>query len=169
LERQGARRRAPRLKGIPAMNETIRKFGYPDSLIREYRHWVVLLRPQQVTLGSLILASKEPATEFHQLSPDGFAELRTAVADIERALKDLTSYQKINYLMLMMVDPDVHFHVIPRYQQAARFDGVEFPDHGWPGPPALTRFTATDADGTGAISTRLRALWPVEPGDPDLG
>lgn len=33
-------------------NETILKFNYPDSLIREYDHWVVLLRPAQVTIGS---------------------------------------------------------------------------------------------------------------------
>jgi len=32
------------------LNDTIRKFGYPDTLIHEYDHWVVLLRPQQVTL-----------------------------------------------------------------------------------------------------------------------
>ncbi|MFU8813704.1 MAG: hypothetical protein ACNA7W_00045 [Pseudomonadales bacterium] len=68
------------------MNETIGKFGYPGTLIHEYGHWVVLLRPQQVTLGSLVLASKEPATEFHQLSAAGFGELRTAVSDIERAV-----------------------------------------------------------------------------------
>ena len=42
-------------------NETMRKFGYPDTLIREYEHWVVLLRPAQVTLGSLVLAAKSDA------------------------------------------------------------------------------------------------------------
>jgi diadenosine tetraphosphate (Ap4A) HIT family hydrolase len=152
-----------------ALNETIRKFGYPQSLIQEYQHWVVLLRPQQVTLGSLVLASKEPATEFHQLSAAAFGELRSAVADIERSLKALTAYQKINYLMLMMVDPDVHFHVIPRYPQAARFDGLEFPDYGWPGPPALAQFTATGTEQNAAIGARLRSLWPVERSGSDLG
>ncbi len=33
------------------MNQTILKFGYPQGLIQEYEHWVILLRPQQVTLG----------------------------------------------------------------------------------------------------------------------
>jgi diadenosine tetraphosphate (Ap4A) HIT family hydrolase len=37
----------------------------------------------------------------------------------------------------MMVDPHVHFHVIPRYSDARRWKGVEFPDAGWPGPPQL--------------------------------
>ena len=40
------------------MNPTIEKFGYPTTLIREYEHWLVLLRPEQVTLGSLVLAAK---------------------------------------------------------------------------------------------------------------
>jgi diadenosine tetraphosphate (Ap4A) HIT family hydrolase len=130
---------------------------------------VVLLRPQQVTLGSLVLASKEAAVEFHQLSAGGFGELRTAVGHIEQTLKAATGYQKINYLMLMMVDPDVHFHVIPRYELAARFGDREFPDHGWPGPPALAQFTATDAEVTAAIGARLRAVWPVGAGGSGVG
>ena len=39
--------------------------------------------------------------------------------------------------MLMMVDPHVHFHVIPRYSEARQWDGIAFPDAGWPGPPRL--------------------------------
>ncbi len=57
------------------MNETIRKFGYPATLIREYAHWIVLLRPAQPTLGSLVLAAKSDATAFAALEPLAFAEL----------------------------------------------------------------------------------------------
>jgi diadenosine tetraphosphate (Ap4A) HIT family hydrolase len=142
------------------VNETIRKFGYPHTLIREYRHWVVLLRPQQVTLGSLVLACKEPVQQFHRVSAEGFAELRTAVTHIEEGLGQLVRFQKLNYLMLMMVDPDVHFHVIPRYQQPAHFGELTFTDHGWPGPPALGQFTDTDAELNAAITARLQGLWP---------
>ena len=39
--------------------------------------------------------------------------------------------------MLMMVDPNVHFHVIPRYSEPRSWNGIEFPDAGWPGPPEL--------------------------------
>ena len=49
------------------MNATIEKFGWPASLIAEYPHWVVLLRPAQPTLGSLILAAKSDATAFGDL------------------------------------------------------------------------------------------------------
>ena len=119
------------------MNPTIEKFGYPTTLIHELRHWLVLLRPAQVTLGSLVLAAKSEVTAFSELSPEAFAEQGEAVRLIESALATFVTYERINYLMLMMVDPNVHFHVIPRYSEARTWYGVEFPDAGWPGPPQL--------------------------------
>jgi diadenosine tetraphosphate (Ap4A) HIT family hydrolase len=59
------------------------------------------------------------------------------VQAIERAPASVVDYERINYLMLMMVDPNVHFHVIPRYSKARHWKGLEFPDVGWPGPPQL--------------------------------
>ena len=119
------------------MNPTIEKFGYPATLIREFSHWLVLLRPAQVTLGSLVLAAKGDATAYGDLPDQAFAEQAAAVRAIERALLAFCQYERINYLMLMMVDPNVHFHVIPRYSQPRSWDGIEFADAGWPGPPQL--------------------------------
>ena len=119
------------------MNPTIVKFGYPATLVKEYRHWLVLLRPAQVTLGCLVLAAKSEATAYGALPPQAFTEQGEAIAAIERALAAFTNFERINYLMLMMVDPNVHFHVVPRYQGIRRWDDREFPDTGWPGPPAL--------------------------------
>lgn len=36
----------------PAVNQTMRTFGYPAATVAEYAHWAVLLRPQQATLGA---------------------------------------------------------------------------------------------------------------------
>jgi diadenosine tetraphosphate (Ap4A) HIT family hydrolase len=119
------------------MNPTIEKFGYPATLIRELEHWVILLRPAQVTLGSLALAAKGDAIAYGDLPRDAFAEQADAVAQIERALKAFIRFERINYLMLMMVDPHVHFHVIPRYTGSREWSGVSFVDSGWPGPPQL--------------------------------
>ena len=87
-----------------AANETIAKFGYPYSLLADYEHWTVLLRPQQVTLGALVLACREPATRFSDISPGAFASLAAVVADIEAALGQAFSYDKLNYLMLIPKD-----------------------------------------------------------------
>ena len=119
------------------MNPTMAKFGYPATLLKEYEHWVVLLRPAQVTLGSLALAAKSDVTAYHQLNRDAFAEQADAIADIERSLAKFVRYDKVNYLMLMMVDPNVHFHVIPRYADERIWNDMAFPDSGWPGPPDL--------------------------------
>jgi len=39
------------------MNPTLEKFGYPATLLVELEHWAILLRREQVTLGSLVLAA----------------------------------------------------------------------------------------------------------------
>jgi diadenosine tetraphosphate (Ap4A) HIT family hydrolase len=118
-------------------NVTMRKFGYPDTLIKEFGHWAVLLRPVQVTLGSMVLAATSDATAYSDLPDEAFAEQALAIRAIENTLRRFCSYERINYLMLMMVDPNVHFHVIPRYSEARSWAGITFPDEGWPGPPQL--------------------------------
>lgn len=128
------------------MNSTIEKFGYPHSLVREFEHWLVLLRPAQVTLGSLILAAKGEATAFGQLPAAAFAELGAVVAATESALTRFARYERINYLMLMMVDPHVHFHVIPRYPDARAWRALDFPDSGWPGVPDLKSAVQVDPE-----------------------
>jgi diadenosine tetraphosphate (Ap4A) HIT family hydrolase len=142
------------------MNETIRRFGYPATLIADYDHWVVLLRPAQPTLGSLILAARSEARSFGDLGPEAFAELRAAVADIEASLASAIRYEKINYLMLMMVDPHVHFHVLPRYEGERSACGIAVRDAGWPKAPALGEAVELDAGRIEALAAWLRRLWP---------
>ena len=50
---------------------------------------MVLLRPAQVTLGSLVLAAKSDATAFGELPPAAFAEQATVIAAIEAALAEV--------------------------------------------------------------------------------
>jgi diadenosine tetraphosphate (Ap4A) HIT family hydrolase len=142
------------------MNPTIEKFGYPATLVAEYQHWLVLLRPAQPTLGSLVLAARSDATAFSDLPPEAFAGLETAIGDIEQVLPGAVDYAKINYLMLMMVDSNVHFHVIPRYEGSRSAEGIEVEDAGWPKMPALGDALDLDAAQTEALVSWLRARWP---------
>ena len=137
------------------MNPTIEKFGYPATLVKEFEHWVVLLRPAQVTLGSLILAAKSDATTYSGLSRDAFADQREVIAAIEGALASFVRYERINYLMLMMVDPNVHFHVTPRYSDVRTWRGIQFQDKGWPGPPRLDEPVKLDQEQIAAMATML--------------
>ena len=143
------------------MNDTMKAFDYPASLVREYQHWVVLVRPKQVTLGALILACKEEAEAFSAISPDAFIELKEAVVDIERALKRRFAYDKINYLMLMMVDRQVHFHVIPRYAGPRQFGDLVATDPGWPRQPDMAATVPLSAAQLRTLRDELRQIWSV--------
>ncbi|UJP05546.1 MAG: HIT family protein [Nitrosomonas sp.] len=142
------------------LNATMRKFGAPQTVIRSYRHWSVLLRPAQVTLGALVLAAHEPVKALPELSEASFTEMHAVTRGIEAALSRAFQYDKINYLMLMMVDPDVHFHVLPRYAQPKSFAGIDFTDAGWPAVPDLGRVNATDAAINQRIIDYLQSCWP---------
>ena len=141
------------------MNDTILKFGYPHTLLKEYEHWLVLLRPQQPTLGSLVLAAKSDATAFSSLGADAFSELKTVTGEIEATLSAAVRYDRINYLMLMMVDPHVHFHVIPRYDGEREAAGFSIRDAGWPKVPDLGSATALDEEGIRALGAWLQSAW----------
>ncbi len=141
------------------INDTMRKFGYPATLVKDYRHWVVLVRPQQVTLGSLVLIAKGDAEAFGALNPLAHAELAQITAEIEAALARVTNYDRINYLMLMMVDRQVHFHIIPRYAEAVLYESESFADAGWPGPPDLKSARTAPVDQLDRLRQLIASHW----------
>lgn len=141
------------------MNATLEKFGDPATRVASYDHWAVLLRPQQVTVGAMVLVCTDPVTRFSALSASAFADLQQAVTGIERTLAHTLHPDKINYLMLMMVDPDVHFHVLPRYEATREFAGQAFSDSAWPGPPDLRAANETSEETREKLIDYLREHW----------
>ena len=85
-------------------NATETKFGDPTTRLAQTDHWTVLLRPRQPTFGSLVLICREPVRSFAEVSAPGYIELRDVVRRIEATLQDVVAYERINYLMLMMVN-----------------------------------------------------------------
>lgn len=141
------------------MHATLAKFGHPGTLLHESEHWCVLMRPQQVTLGALVLCAKSEAPAFSSLPAAAFAELAGVTRHIEQALRRFRPFDKINYLALMMVDPHVHFHVLPRYASPQTFAGAVFNDPGWPGVPDLKQATVLDeAQRTALLAALLDAF-----------
>ena len=145
-------------------NATETKFGDPDMRLAQTDCWTLLLRPKQPTLGAMVLVCREPVQAFGDVSSKAFAELRELIAGIESALRGFVAYERINYLMLMMVDPDVHFHVIPRYDGARSFEGVDFADAGWPGQPSLDAAVTLDEPTRDALLAVLRSALSGTPG-----
>ena len=114
------------------MNPTLQAFGYPDTLIKEYDHWVALLRPTQVTAGSLVLAEKSDAKHLGEVSGEVWSEFATVSEEMEKLVRTAFGAEKFNYLALMMKDPNVHFHFIPRYSQGVEVGEQTLVDADWP-------------------------------------
>jgi diadenosine tetraphosphate (Ap4A) HIT family hydrolase len=140
-------------------NPTAISFGFPRTRVAETASWLVLVRPKQPTFGALVLICKESVDAFSQVSPAAFADLRTAIDGVERTLGKVVAYEKINYLMLMMVDRDVHFHVIPRYAGTREHEGRTFADAGWPAAPALGATVDLDLDAAERLAGVLAQAW----------
>ncbi|WP_416695880.1 HIT family protein [Candidatus Pseudothioglobus sp. Uisw_050_01] len=121
---------------------TLLKFKFPELLIKEYENWYLILRYEQPTLGSLILITKHGEKQYSKISESSFMELSKIIKEIEPILSSLFHCDKINYLMLMMQDPEVHYHIIPRYSKDTLFHGFIFKDYGWPSLPALNKINS---------------------------
>ena len=119
-------------------SETLEKFGYPNNLIFSDDHWLVLLRPSQVTIGSLVVISKSGLSSLGNLSGSQIRTFPYICNMCEQILKLEFGATKFNYLALMMIDPNVHFHLIPRYKHEVLFDGTLYHDINWPGPPDIS-------------------------------
>ena len=138
------------------MHSTLVKFGYPDTRLAETEHWCVLLRPVQVTLGSIVIVFKDADVRSLSNVPSlSFAEFPRLCAGIEKTLFDELGAKKFNYLALMMVDPHVHFHVIPRYDFPVELANCIFNDNNWPGPPDITANAGVDPETFALLKARL--------------
>lgn len=119
------------------MDEFNNKFKVVELRIYETDYWNWSLRPHQVTLGAGILLLKRECSTLAELSQDEFSDLNNIIKVIEPTLKNTLNYDIMNYLMLMMVDKQVHYHVIPRYaNQIVLFNEI-WKDNAWPGVPNL--------------------------------
>ena len=62
--------------------------------------------------------------------------------------------------MLMMVDPHVHFHVLPRYDGERRWGDLAIADGGWPKLPDLAAATALDDAAIAGLGGWLKGYFP---------
>ena len=111
------------------------KFNLGDLTVRRYSFWTWSVRPIQSTLGAGVLSLNRPCATWGEARGDENAELAEVIADVEGRLRKCFACDKFNYLMLMMVDPHVHFHVMPRYAEPRRRYELEWSDATWPKLP----------------------------------
>ncbi len=127
------------------------KFKVDKYLITTSDYWRLSVRPFQPTLGSTIISLNRPCENFADITSCESADLKEIVSYTEHNLKQAFKYDRINYLMLMMVDPHLHFHVIPRYSSALTFFDTQWSDNGWPAQPELGGREITDDEARNII------------------
>lgn len=103
----------------------------------ETRHWTFQVRSQQVTLGAGVLGAKSCVADFAALSEAEWGDFGCTTAMISTIYERCLRPQKFNYLALMMIAPQVHFHVVPRYKAPVQFGSRICLDADWPDPPNM--------------------------------
>ncbi|MCC5968288.1 MAG: hypothetical protein JJU24_19430 [Natronohydrobacter sp.] len=99
--------------------------------------WVLSLRPAQITLGSLVLSLRSGATDLAALSMEESRDMAAGFGLAETLLRETYGAVRLNLLCLMMQDPVVHFHILPRYDRSIDRHGLTWTDADWPGPPTI--------------------------------
>lgn len=124
--------------------DILEKFGAPNNVLKEYKYWKIQLRPKQNTLGCCVIILNRHIEKFSDINQEEISELASVVKELENALKKAFKYDKINYLVLMMVDKHFHFHVIPRYEKERNFANVLWKDKDWPKPTSSSEVSEPD-------------------------
>lgn len=107
-------------------------FDEKNNLIKDYRHWKLLVRNRNTTLGNCVAITKRHIENFSEITTEEMSEFALVVKDVEHALRKAFQYDKMNYMMLMMKDKHTHFHILPRYASKREFAGLEWLDEDWP-------------------------------------
>ncbi|MGC4102094.1 HIT family protein [Ferruginibacter sp.] len=136
-------------------NATFENFGGEQNEFYSNEHWTVLVRPKQVSLGSSVLICKRPIDSMSKLTDAELLSFGIAIREIESRLLKAFEFEKINYLLLMMKDNEVHFHIIPRYSKIKEFAGLKWEDKEWPKAPDMTSVVTSDTAVLKSIKEKL--------------
>ncbi|MDP3065259.1 MAG: HIT family protein, partial [Methanobacteriaceae archaeon] len=99
------------------------KGGYGD-LIWKTKYWLIFLAPSQRYLGTCVVALKRHATDLYQLKKEEWIEFAIIVRKMELTLSKLLKPTLFNWSCFKNATfrtdtprPDIHWHLIPRYQE----------------------------------------------------
>ena len=134
--------------GYTSMTTNSRRLTVKNSIskdtIKQFNHWTVLFREDQITPGSLIIVLNDLSKRsLGDVPSAAWAEFGEVCSFIEVTVKNVFPAEKFNYLALMMGDKEVHFHVIPRYSKPIHINGNEYTDPDW---PLATKLQTLDMD-----------------------
>ena len=101
---------------------------YSQLKVASYRHFDVYLHENQRYLGRVFILLKEGCGDFLDLNPEQREEFFLIGNKVKAALTSLFQPKLFNYAALSNTSPQMHVHVIPRYQGPREFGGILFLD-----------------------------------------
>ena len=134
------------------------KFRVEELKVMGNSSWTWSVRPGQPTLGAGILSLNRYALKLSDVTGEEMKDLADLIRVMEGTIQAAFGHNIMNYLMLMMVDHHVHYHVIPRYEETRSFAGKEWVDYGWPALPVIGDIQHADDPGLlHVIQDRLKS------------
>lgn len=115
----------------------MKKFKPNELCLKEFNHWIIILRQKQLTLGDAVIILKREIPSIAFANEEEFAEFPAVVDWYEKVCNKLFTPDKYNYVAAMMKDNFVHFHAFPRYSSERDFAGKKWIDGQWAKPIAL--------------------------------
>ena len=107
----------------------------PQTKVYESEYWRVDLSDNQAYLGRSIVSLNRHAENLSELSSQEWQELKAIINRFEKALTSIFNTTSFNWTALMndaykspSPQPDVHFHVWPRYRDAPKVNNELFSD-----------------------------------------
>jgi diadenosine tetraphosphate (Ap4A) HIT family hydrolase len=126
---------------LAAFRET---FRLDELTVHAEQGWALSVRPGQLTLGAMVVSSEAGHLDFGDLDAETAVGMADAFALAERLAKEVLGAVRVNLVCLMMKDPVVHFHVVPRYDGPVERYGRTWEDGDWPGPPTFGPAATSD-------------------------
>ena len=106
---------ASRACGICSMIERSRVGTFMDWVAELPRSWLIL-GDAQFYRGYCVLLAKRHVTEFYAMPRGEAHELLDEILAVGRSLAEVLKPLKLNYECLGNLEPHVHWHIFPRYQ-----------------------------------------------------
>ena len=100
----------------------------PGTVIDASGSWTHALNRNQNLLGKVMLVLARQCEDVRLLTSTEWIELHGEIGRVTSALDSLFKPDHYNFAFLMNVDAQVHLHVIPRYAEPRRWQGMVFDD-----------------------------------------
>jgi diadenosine tetraphosphate (Ap4A) HIT family hydrolase len=108
--------------------------GY-GRLIAEKSYWNIHLAPSQRYLGTCVVVIKRHCNNLSELQSEEWTEFSAIVQEMENVLNQLFKPTLFNWSCFKNAafrvenpNPQVHWHLIPRYKDLTVFEGIKFED-----------------------------------------